>query len=88
MGSTMAWWTAALDERIKVCVDVCCLTDFQALIETGGLDGHGIYYYVPGLLKHFTTAQIRPCASRRSSNSIPTSAARSRTSSQSASRFS
>ncbi len=58
MGSTMAWWTAALDRRIKVCVDVCCLTDFQALIETGGLDGHGIYYYVPGLLKHFTTAQI------------------------------
>ena len=24
---------AALDERIKVCVDICCLTDFQALIE-------------------------------------------------------
>lgn len=58
MGSTMAWWVAALDERIKVCVDICCLTDFQALIETGGLDGHGIYYYVPKLLKYFTTAEI------------------------------
>jgi hypothetical protein len=58
MGSTMAWWHAALDERVKVCVDLCCLTDFQALIETRGLDGHGIYYYVPGLLKQFTTAQI------------------------------
>ena len=58
MGSTMAWWVAALDTRIKVCVDICCLTDFQALIDTRGLDGHGIYYYVPGLLKHFTTAQI------------------------------
>ena len=23
-----------------------------------GLGGHGIYYYVPGLLKHFTTAEI------------------------------
>lgn len=23
-----------------------------------GLDGHGIYYYVPGLLKHFSTASI------------------------------
>ena len=22
------------------------------------LDGHGLYYYVPSLLKHFTTAQI------------------------------
>jgi len=58
MGSTMAWWTAALDTRIKVCVDICCLTDYQALIESRGLDGHGIYYYVPNLLKYFTTADI------------------------------
>lgn len=58
MGSTMAWWTAALDTRIKVCVDICCLTDFEALIASRGLDGHGIYYYVPSLLKYFTTAQI------------------------------
>jgi len=58
MGSTMAWWLAALDERIKVCVDICCLTDYQSLIEARGLDEHGIYYYVPRLLKHFTTAQI------------------------------
>ncbi len=58
LGSTMAWWLAALDTRIKVCVDLCCLTDYQALIETRGLDGHGIYYYVPRLLQHFTTAQI------------------------------
>ena len=58
MGSTMAWWTAALDERIRVCVDICCLTDFHALIEAQGLDGHGLYYYVPGLLKHFNTARI------------------------------
>jgi len=58
MGSTMAWWLAALDERVKVCVDLCCLTDFHELIATRGLDGHGIYYYVPGLLKHFDTAGI------------------------------
>lgn len=58
MGSTMAWWVAALDERIKVCIDLCCLTDFQALIETRALDSHGVYYYVPGLLKHFSTADI------------------------------
>ena len=58
MGSTMAWWTAALDERIKVCVDICCLTDYQALIEAKGLKGHGVYYYVPALLKHFTTSEI------------------------------
>ena len=58
MGSTMAWWTAALDTRIKVCIDICCLTDYQALIESRGLDGHSIYYYVPGLLKQFTAAGI------------------------------
>jgi len=58
MGSTMAWWLAALDERIRACVDICCLTDFHELIRTRGLDGHGIYYYVPGLLKHFDTASI------------------------------
>jgi Dienelactone hydrolase family len=58
MGSTMAWWLAALDERIKVTVDICCLTDFHTLLEKKGLSGHGIYYYVPRLLKHFTTSQI------------------------------
>jgi dienelactone hydrolase len=58
MGSTMAWWTAALDERLKVCVDICCLTDFNALIETKNLKGHGVYYFVPSLLKHFRTAEI------------------------------
>ena len=58
MGSTMAWWVAALDERVKVCVDLCCLTDFHALLDTNGLDGHGVYYYVPGLLKHFRTSEI------------------------------
>ena len=58
MGSTMAWWVAALDQRVKVCVDLCCLTDFQALIEAQGLDGHGVYYFVPSLLKSFSTAEI------------------------------
>jgi hypothetical protein len=58
MGSTMAWWHAALDERVVACVDICCLTDFQALLETRGLDGHNLYYYVPSLLQHFTAAEI------------------------------
>lgn len=58
MGSTMAWWLAALDERIQVTVDICCLTDFDALIRRRGLSLHGLFYYVPGLLKHFSTAQI------------------------------
>jgi hypothetical protein len=58
MGSTKAWWLAALDPRVKLCMDVCCLTDFDELIKAQGLQGHGIYYYVPSLLKHFQTAEI------------------------------
>ena len=56
--STKAWWLAALDPRVRVCMDVCCLTDFEELIKIHNLSGHGIYYYVPSLLKHFQTAQI------------------------------
>ena len=58
MGSTMAWWLAALDTRVKVCVDICCLTDFQALIDNKGLKGHGLYYFVPDLINHFSTSEI------------------------------
>lgn len=58
MGSTMAWWVAALDERIKVTVDICCLTDFHTLLAKKGLSRHGVYYYVPRLLQHFTTPGI------------------------------
>ncbi len=70
MGSTMAWWHAALDERVKVCVDICCLTDFQSLIETRGLDGHGLYYYVPSLLKSFSTASINALIAPRAHLSL------------------
>jgi dienelactone hydrolase len=70
MGSTMGWWLAALDTRIKVCVDLCCLTDFQSLIDTAGLDKHGIYYYVPRLLKHFSAGQINALIAPRAHLSI------------------
>lgn len=58
MGATKAWWLAALDPRVRLCIDLCCLTDFQELIKINNLKGHSIYYYVPGLLKHFQTHQI------------------------------
>jgi hypothetical protein len=70
MGSTMAWWVAALDERVRACVDLCCLTDFQALIDARGLDGHGIYYYVPGLLKQFDTTAINALIAPRAHLSL------------------
>jgi hypothetical protein len=58
MGATRAWWLAALDERVRLCIDLCCLTDFDELIRTGNLRGHGIYYYVPSLLEHFSAGDI------------------------------
>ncbi len=58
MGATKGWWLAALDPRVRLCLDVCCLTDFDELIKEHNLKGHGIYYYVPSLLRHFSTAGI------------------------------
>jgi dienelactone hydrolase len=58
MGSTKAWWLSALDPQVKLTIDVCCLTDYDSLIRAHGLSGHGVYYYVPSLLKQFTTSQI------------------------------
>lgn len=58
MGATKAWWLAGLDPRVKVCMDVCCLTDFEELIRTHGIKLHAIFYYVPSLLKSFQTADI------------------------------
>jgi dienelactone hydrolase len=51
MGSTRTWWAAALDERIKVAVSVACLTRYQNLIAHGQTRQHGIYYFVPNMLK-------------------------------------
>ncbi|WP_310829118.1 dienelactone hydrolase family protein [Paenibacillus pedocola] len=59
MGGLMAWWLAALDERIKVTVDICGQVDAQTLIAKRGLDHHGFYSYVPGLLKYYTTLDIQ-----------------------------
>lgn len=58
MGATKAWWLSALDPRVSLTIDLCCLTDFHSLIASGGLHGHGVYYFVPALLKEFDTAQI------------------------------
>jgi hypothetical protein len=58
MGATKAWWLAALDPRIRLCIDLCCLTDYEELIKINNLRGHSMYYYVPGLLKHFQAQQV------------------------------
>jgi len=59
MGSTRAWWLAALDERIAATVAVACLTRYQNLIAHGQLRQHGIYYFVNGLLqRNFDTEGV------------------------------
>jgi len=58
MGSTRSWWLAAIDDRIKAIVGVVCFTRLTELIEHGYMRHHGIYYFVPGMLKHFDTEAI------------------------------
>ena len=70
MGSTMAWYLAAMDERVKVCADICCMTDFEELIKAEHLSGHGTYYFIPGLLKHFDTASINALIAPRAHISV------------------
>ena len=53
MGSTRAWWLAAVDERISAAVAIACFTRYQNLIAHGELRQHGVYYFVNGLLRHF-----------------------------------
>jgi hypothetical protein len=58
MGSTRTWWLAALDDRVSAAVGVCCLTRYEDLMRAGSLREHGIYYFVPGMLKHFDTEAV------------------------------
>lgn len=58
MGSTRAWWLAAVDGRVSAVVAVACFTRYQNLIAHGELRQHGIYYFVDGLLRHFDTEGV------------------------------
>jgi dienelactone hydrolase/lysophospholipase L1-like esterase len=58
MGSTRAWWLAAVDDRIAAVVAVACLTRYQNLIAHGELRQHGIYYFTNGLLRHFDSEAV------------------------------
>lgn len=59
MGGLMSWWLTAIDERITCCVDIAGQVDLEALIAQRGLDHHGFYYYLPGLLTKFQTSDIQ-----------------------------
>jgi dienelactone hydrolase len=65
MGATLAFWLAALDERIRAVAHLCCFADLARLVETGSHDLHGLYMTVPGLLPRFTTGEIAGMAAPR-----------------------
>jgi dienelactone hydrolase/lysophospholipase L1-like esterase len=58
MGSTRAWWLAAVDDRVAAVAAVACLTRYQNLIAHGDLRQHGVYYYTNGLLTHFDSEGV------------------------------
>jgi dienelactone hydrolase len=58
MGSTRAWWLGAIDDRIRAVVGVACFTRYEDLIAIRALRAHGIYYFVPGILKHFDSEGV------------------------------
>jgi dienelactone hydrolase len=58
MGATRSWWLMALDERIKTGVAIACLTRYQNLIQHKALNAHGIYYFVPNMLRFFDTEAV------------------------------
>jgi len=65
MGATRTWWAMALDDRLKAGVAICCLTRYQNLIQHESLKSHGIYYFVPGMLRHFDTEAVVALAAPR-----------------------
>lgn len=58
MGSTLAWWLAALDPRIRAASALCSFADLETLVANGAHDGHGAYMTVPGLLPAARSGQI------------------------------
>lgn len=58
LGSTLSYWQAALDLRLKAIAHLCCYADYATLVELGAHDHHGIYLLVPGLLNHTSTGEI------------------------------
>jgi hypothetical protein len=65
MGSTLAWWLAALDTRIRAASALCSFADLETLVASGADDGHGIYMTVPGLLPIARSGQIAGLAAPR-----------------------
>lgn len=51
LGGSRATWLAALDERPQVIIPVAQMNRWRNFAATGLYNGHGIYYYLPALLR-------------------------------------
>lgn len=51
LGGSRSTWLAALDERIRVVIPIAQMTRYQSYDRQGRYGGHGVYYYLPGMLK-------------------------------------
>ena len=58
LGSTLTYWQAAVDKRLKSIAQLCCYADYATLVELGAHDHHGIYLSVPNMLNQASTGQI------------------------------
>ncbi len=65
MGSTHAWWLAALDPRVKAAAALCSFADLKTLIDLRAHDGHGHYMTVPGLVAKYSSGEIAGFAAPR-----------------------
>jgi dienelactone hydrolase len=70
MGGMLSWWLAALNPKITTVVDLCGQVHLETLVKKGGLDHHGYYYYIPGLLKETSTLAIQQLIAPRARLSL------------------
>jgi len=50
LGGSRTTWVGALDESVKAVVPISQMTRYRDFADAGQLAGHGIYYFVPGVL--------------------------------------
>jgi len=50
LGASRTTWVGALDESVKAVVPISQMTRYRDFADAGDLAGHGIYYFVPGVL--------------------------------------
>lgn len=58
MGATLAYFLAAIDQRVSAVAHLCCYADLATLVEIGAHDLHGHYLTVPGLLAETSSGAI------------------------------